>query len=226
LKIKIGRQAGNTTPTDSRSQRNWAGRRGGQLKERVRNPSPERRPARPACSRCPSPRWSHHTTAMEVLDLRREGAPNNFIAHKGRIERLFGTFQDRLVVELRFAQARTLSEAQRVVDRLLPRYNARFAHAPAHPAPAWRPAPSRPALTRACCFKYRRTVQHDNTVQLEGRLIQLRPGPGGRSFAGARVDVLRGSPISAGRSPISIRHVPGEAQTSGSAAPGREVSGW
>ncbi len=33
------------------------------------------------------------------------------------------------------------------------------------------------------------TVQHDNTVQLEGRLLQLRPGPGGRSYTGLRVDV-------------------------------------
>lgn len=37
----IGRQAGNTTPTDSRSQRTWVGRRGGQLKARVRNPTPD-----------------------------------------------------------------------------------------------------------------------------------------------------------------------------------------
>ena len=106
---------------------------------------------------------------------------------KGRIERLFGTFQDRLVVELRLAQARTVQEAQRVLDRFLPRYNARFTHAPAHPEPAWRPAP--PDLARICCFKYQRTVQHDNTVQLDGRFLQLHPGPDRRSYAGVRVDV-------------------------------------
>jgi len=108
-------------------------------------------------------------------------APNNFIAHKGRIERLFGTFQDRLVVELRLAQAATLTHAQRVLDRFLPRYNARFTHPPAHPDPAWRPAPA--ALERICCFKYQRTVQHDNTVQLDGRFLQLRPGPQRQSYA-------------------------------------------
>jgi transposase len=106
---------------------------------------------------------------------------------KGRVERLFGTFQDRLVVELRLAQARTLTEAQRVFDRFRPRYNARFAHAPAQPEPAWRPVPA--DLTRICCFKYRRTVAHDNTVQLNGALLQVHPGPGGRSYARARVDV-------------------------------------
>src|SRR5579864_1473708 len=105
----------------------------------------------------------------------------------GRVERLFGTFQDRLVVELRLAQARTLPQAQRVFDRFRPRYNARFARLPAQPEPAWRPAPA--DLTRICCFKYRRTVAHDNTVQLNGTLLQVHPGPAGRSYTGARVDV-------------------------------------
>jgi hypothetical protein len=106
---------------------------------------------------------------------------------KGRIERLFGTFQDRLVAELRLAQAQTLAHAQRVLDRFLPRYNARFAQPAAHPEPAWQPAP--PDLDRICCFKYQRTVGHDNTIALDGRLLQLAPGPGGRSYAGVRVDV-------------------------------------
>jgi transposase len=106
---------------------------------------------------------------------------------KGRVERLFGTFQDRLVVELRLALARTLSEAQRVFDRFRPRYNARFTHVPAQSEPAWRPAPA--DLTRICCFKYRRTVAHDNTVQLNRALLQVHPGPDGRSYAGTRVDV-------------------------------------
>ncbi|HEV2359699.1 MAG TPA: ISNCY family transposase [bacterium] len=106
---------------------------------------------------------------------------------KGRIERLFGTFQDRLVVELRLAQARTLADAQRVLDHFLPRYNARFAQPAADPEPAWQPAP--PHLDRICCFKYQRTVSHDNTISLDGRLLQLAPGPGGRSYTGTRVDV-------------------------------------
>lgn len=108
---------------------------------------------------------------------------------KGRIERLFGTFQDRLVMELRLAQARTLRQAQRVVDRFLPRYNARFAVPAARPQAAWRPAPARRDLERICCFRYRRTVGQDNTIRLDGQWLQLLPGPNGRSYAKARVDV-------------------------------------
>lgn len=106
---------------------------------------------------------------------------------KGRVERLFGTFQDRLVTELRLAHARTLADAQRVVDRFLPRYNARFARPAAHPEPAWQSAP--PHLDHICCFKYQRTVGLDNTISLDGRLLQLDPGPRGRTYARARVDV-------------------------------------
>jgi transposase len=46
---------------------------------------------------------------------------------KGRIERLWGTFQDRLVSELRLAGATTLHEANVLVQEYLPRFNARFA---------------------------------------------------------------------------------------------------
>lgn len=125
--------------------------------------------------------------ALQELGIRWIGAQSP--QAKGRIERLFGTFQDRLVVELRLAQASTLSQAQRVLDRFLPRDNARFTQAPAHPEPAWRPAPALGDLDRICSFKYQRTVQRDHTVQLDGRLLQLRPGPHGRSYAGTRVDV-------------------------------------
>jgi hypothetical protein len=45
---------------------------------------------------------------------------------KGRIERANGTFQDRLVAEMRLAGARTLEEANKVLETFLPRFNERF----------------------------------------------------------------------------------------------------
>jgi transposase len=160
------------------------------------------------------PRQTQVGRALEELGINWIGAHSP--QAKGRIERLFGTFQDRLVIELRLAQARTLAEASRVLARFLARYNARFAHAPTHPEPAWRPAPARADLDGICCFKYRRTVQHDNTVQLDGRFLQLAPGPGGRSSAGLRVDLhahldgtlaisYRGQRIAAKRLPSTHR---------------------
>ena len=58
---------------------------------------------------------------------------------KGRVERMAGTFQDRLVTELRLASATTIAEAQSVLERFLPRFNARFAVAARQPASPHRP---------------------------------------------------------------------------------------
>ena len=55
---------------------------------------------------------------------------------KGRVERVAGTFQDRVVTELRLASATTIDEAQAVLERFLPRFNARFAVTARQSAPA------------------------------------------------------------------------------------------
>lgn len=61
---------------------------------------------------------------------------------KGRVERLWGTKQDRLVSELRRAGATTIEQANLVLARYLPRHNRRFAIEPADPEPAWRAWPA------------------------------------------------------------------------------------
>ncbi|MBU1853008.1 MAG: ISNCY family transposase [Candidatus Omnitrophica bacterium] len=45
---------------------------------------------------------------------------------KGRVERLFETFQDRLIKELRLEEAKTIDEANKVLERFLPSYAKRF----------------------------------------------------------------------------------------------------
>src|SRR4026208_1303069 len=54
---------------------------------------------------------------------------------KGRIERLWNTFQDRLVSELRLARAKTVQQATVVLDRYIPEHNRKFAE-PAKAEPA------------------------------------------------------------------------------------------
>lgn len=108
---------------------------------------------------------------------------------KGRVERLWGTFQDRLVTELRLAAAADREAANRVLAAFLPRFNRRFTVAPADPTPAWRPAPGRAAVERICCLKYRRVVANDHTVRAGASLLQLPPRADRRSYAGARVEL-------------------------------------
>ena len=108
---------------------------------------------------------------------------------KGRIERLWGTFQDRLLTELRLAGARTLKEANALLADFLPRFNSRFGVPAAQPGAAYRCVPVGTDLAGILCFKHQRTVAADNTVRFEGRTLQLLPDPHRASYARARVEV-------------------------------------
>ncbi len=112
---------------------------------------------------------------------------------KGRIERLWGTFQDRLVSELRLARARTLEEANAILQTFLPRYNARFTRPAAQPGSAYRPLPPELLLDDICCFAHERTVANDNTVTLgpQQQHLQLLPDAQRASHAKTHVIVRR-----------------------------------
>ncbi len=108
---------------------------------------------------------------------------------KGRVERLWGTLQDRLVSELRLVGARTLEEANAVLGQYRLAHNRRFALAPQERTPAWRPVRRGADLDRLCSFRYDATVLKDNTVRVSGVILDIPPGPRRRSYAGQRVHV-------------------------------------
>ncbi|MFY9552213.1 MAG: ISNCY family transposase [Thermoanaerobaculia bacterium] len=108
---------------------------------------------------------------------------------KGRVERMWWTFQDRLVSELRLAGATTASQATAVVERYRLEHNERFAVAPRDRAPAWRPVRPGVDLDRICSFRYEATVRRDNAVRLAGMVIDIPPGPRKRTYADKRVEV-------------------------------------
>lgn len=107
---------------------------------------------------------------------------------KGRIERLWGTFQDRLVTELRLAGADDRASAERVLARYLPHHNRRFAVEPTSPEPAWRSLPPEVDLDAVLSLRYGRVVANDHTVRIGGLVLDL-PRVGGRGYAGRRVEV-------------------------------------
>ena len=111
---------------------------------------------------------------------------------KGRVERTAGTFQDRLITELRLAGATTIEQANTVLEQFLPRFNRRFQVPPQHPEPAFRPLNPKLCLDQILCFKHRRKVAKDNTVRYQLHTLQLLPGPERPSYAGAAVEVLEG----------------------------------
>ena len=115
---------------------------------------------------------------------------------KGRIERLWRTLQDRLVVELRLRGLATLEAANAFLPAFLADFNPRFAHPAAEPTSAWRRPP--PDLANVLSCRYRRTVARDNTVRLGARWAQIPRGRRGRSYAGCHVEAHLFKPASNG----------------------------
>ncbi len=97
--------------------------------------------------------------------------------------------QDRLVSEMRLAKACSLSDANQVLERCLPRHNRRFMVVAQDPNPAWIPWPKNRRLDEFFCFKYRRVVANDNTVRFESHLIDIPRTQDRISRAHARVEV-------------------------------------
>lgn len=110
---------------------------------------------------------------------------------KGRIERFFGFLQDRLVVELRLKGAKTMDEANQVLDTFLRGYNHRFTCAPKVQGSVFRKPPASQHLDRILCLKETRVVNKDHTVSFEGLVLQIPPSRTFHSIAKQHVEVLQ-----------------------------------
>ena len=137
-----------------------------------------------------------HSVFKNVPGSGRAGAPTQFSRAmdelgiqmvfalspqaKGRVERTAGTFQDRLVTELRLAGAVTIEEANALLKEFLDRFNARFGVPAQHPEADLPESRSRWDRSRVCldtalCFRHSRRVARDNTVKYRWRTLQLLP---------------------------------------------------
>ena len=92
---------------------------------------------------------------------------------KGRIERLWGTLQDRLVPEFRLAKVTTREEATTYLNEVfLPKtYESKFRLKSSLETPisiGYRPLPPGVDLGEIFCIKEYRTVKRDHTLSLDG----------------------------------------------------------
>lgn len=101
---------------------------------------------------------------------------------KGRIERLFGTLQDRLVKEMRLAGVNTIQQANRFLEEVfLPQWEQRFTVQPRSACDAHRPLRREHRLEQILSIRKVRTVANDYTVRWHGQLWavarqDVRPG--------------------------------------------------
>ena len=110
---------------------------------------------------------------------------------KGRVERLWGVLQDRLISKLRLAGASTRGQANKVLSEYRHAHNARFAVAPQDTQPAWRKAPSdHTTLLDLCALHYVRKVHKNHTVRIHGRVIDIPRRPDSAYATYAAKDVV------------------------------------
>lgn len=112
--------------------------------------------------------------AMEELDIQVITA--NSPEAKGRVERLFGTLQDRMVKEMRLADIKTDDEANRFVcDKYIPDHNKRFSVSAKRETNAHRPLSDelRVKLLSIFSVQKKRKIKNDYTIQFDNRWFQL-----------------------------------------------------
>jgi hypothetical protein len=109
---------------------------------------------------------------------------------KGRVERCFGTLQDRLVKGLRLAGARTLAQANAYLEQeFLPAWEGRFTVAPANPTDAHRPLGREHNLAAILSVVEARVVTNDYTLRYQGKSYQIARADVGGGLRGAKVQV-------------------------------------
>lgn len=107
---------------------------------------------------------------------------------KGRVERLFGVLQDRLVKEMRLQGINTKDEANTYLKTYLPKYNKRFQVCPASDTDAHVKLSGHFNLDKYLCIKSPRTVRKDNIVAYNKKLYQLEENNGKKVCVEERID--------------------------------------
>jgi len=97
---------------------------------------------------------------------------------KGRVERLWATLQDRLVIELRRLGVTTIEEANAALPKLLKKHNRRFAVAPKEAESAYVPLDPSINLSHVFTIREYRKMGSGNTIPYNGTVYTLaKPVP-------------------------------------------------
>jgi hypothetical protein len=109
---------------------------------------------------------------------------------KGRVERAFGTLQDRLVKELRLAGISTTAAANAWLPGFMATHNARFGRAPANAKDLHRKLSPADNLDEILAWREERTVTHNLTLHYDRMMLMLDPTPFARGLVRKKVDVV------------------------------------
>ena len=109
---------------------------------------------------------------------------------KGRVERAFGTLQDRLVKELRLAAISTIAAANAWLPGFMATHNDRFGRAPASAKDLHRKLTPADDLDEILTWREERTVTRNLTLHYDRMMLMLDPTPLARGLPGKKVEVV------------------------------------
>ena len=109
---------------------------------------------------------------------------------KGRIERAFGTLQDRMAKELRLAGVSSITEANAWLLGFIAAYNRRFSREPANAKDLHRPLSSADDLDEILAWREQRTVTRNLTLHYDRMMLLLDPTPLTRGLVRKKVEVV------------------------------------
>ncbi len=109
---------------------------------------------------------------------------------KGRVERAFGTLQDRLVKELRLAAISTIATANAWLPGFMATHNDRFGRAPASAKDLHRKLTPADDLDEILTWREERTVTRNLTLHYDRMMLMLDPTPLTRGLPGKKVEVV------------------------------------
>jgi Winged helix-turn helix len=109
---------------------------------------------------------------------------------KGRIERAFGTLQDRMVKELRLAGISSIAAANAWLAGFIAVYNTRFGRDPANPKNLHRPLAQAEDLDEILAWREERTVTRNLTLHYDRMMLILDPTPLTRGLVRQKVEVV------------------------------------
>jgi hypothetical protein len=109
---------------------------------------------------------------------------------KGRVERLFGTLQDRLIKEMRIAGICSLEQANGFLEEVfLPFWNERFTVEPLEAVDAHRPLDGEIDLLRLFAETKERSIRSDFTFRYPNQLFQIEQSQAEATLPQSRITI-------------------------------------
>ncbi len=120
----------------------------------------------------PMTQFGRAAKELGIIMIHANSAPA-----KGRVERGFGTHQDRLIKEMRLAGIKTKDEANEFLEVYLPKHNKKFSVSPAKRGTLHRKPPGKEELKKILCIQTKRHLRNDAVIGHNSKFYQIEDIP-------------------------------------------------